>query len=57
MALQYRFKGKSIEICMCLYVGAQCNGGNNVLLSGRTIYHQGVCILMYLKKGGQKTIT
>jgi hypothetical protein len=30
---------------------------NNVLLSQRTIYHLGLCILMYLKKGGQKTIT
>jgi hypothetical protein len=30
---------------------------NNVLSNGRTIYHWGLCILMYLKKGGQKTIT
>jgi hypothetical protein len=33
MALQYKFKGKSIEICMCLYARLDVMEENNVLLS------------------------
>ncbi len=42
--------------CTCME-GLNVMEENNVLLSQRTTYHQGLCILMYLKKGGQKTIT
>jgi hypothetical protein len=42
MALQYRFEGNSIEISMCLYGKAQCNGGKQCFVESKNYLSLGI---------------
>jgi hypothetical protein len=50
MAFQYKFKGKWVEICMCLYTMAQCNARKQCFVEWKNYLSLGIVYFDVLKE-------